>query len=157
LAFSDFRAAERTFLSVSFMMRIAEAGNGPSEVVIQTGFPDHHSIREAARQDYPAFFREEIRFRRLMNDPPFSALAEVFMEGREPRRLAQKAREFTECLRASGQEIEVLGPAFAAAGRARGGRRVQVILRAQNPELLDAALRDCLGRIQLKKTVLRYS
>jgi len=157
LAFSDFRAAERTFLALSFMMRLADTGDGASQVLIQTAFPDHHSIREAARRDYRAFFQEEIRFRRLMNDPPFSALAEVSLFGRELRSLAEKAREFSGCVKLCSPDIEVLGPAFAPGALASGERRIQVILRTQKPELLDGALRSCLGGIKVKKTVLRDS
>jgi primosomal protein N' (replication factor Y) len=156
LAFPDFRAAQRTYLALDFMMRLVDTADKRSEIVIQSAFPDHHSIREAARRNYPAFYREEIRFRRLMNYPPFSCLAEVLLQGRGPRVLAQKAREIAGCVAAFGRRVEILGPAFAPGATGRGEKRVQVILRTQNPELLDQVLRDCLGRIKIKKSVWRY-
>jgi primosomal protein N' (replication factor Y) len=156
LAFPDFRAAQRTYLALDFMMRLADTADKRTEIVIQTAFPDHYSIREAARRDYPAFYREEIRFRRLMNYPPFSCLAEVLLQGRDARVLAQKARELAGRVAAFGRRVEILGPAFVQGATGRAEKRVQVILRTQNPELLGQVLRDCLGRIKIKKSVWRY-
>lgn len=156
LAFSDFRAAQRTFLALSFMMRLADAGGERAEIVIQTAFPEHYSIREAARQDYAGFFKQEIRVRRLMNYPPFSALADVLLQGREPRNLARKAREIAGCAKALGRDVEVLGPAFAPGVLMRGEKRVQLILRTQDPEHLDHVLRECVGGTKIRKIVLRY-
>ncbi len=156
LAFPDFRAAQRTYLALDFMVQLADATDRRAEVVIQTASPDHYSIRAAAQGDYLAFYREEIRFRRLMNDPPFSCLAEVTLQGREPRSLAQKAREIARCVDAFGRRLEMLGPAFTPGATPGGEKRVQIIVRTQNPELLDQVLRECLGRIRIKKSVLRY-
>ena len=157
LAIPDFRAAQKTYLALDFMMRLVDAADKRSEIVIQTAFPNHHSIRAAARRDYPAFYREEIRFRRLMNYPPFSCLAEVSLQGRDLRSLAQKARDVAGCAAAFGRGVEILGPAFTPGATVRGGKRVQVILRTQNPELLDQVLQECLGRIKIKKSVWRYT
>jgi primosomal protein N' (replication factor Y) len=138
------------------MMRLVDTADKRSEIVIQTAFPDHYSIREAARRDYPAFYREEIRVRRLMNYPPFSSLAEVILQGRNPRGLAQKARDIAGCAAAFGRGVEILGPAFTPVATVQGEKRVQVVLRTQNPELLDQVLRKCMGGIKNKKSVWRY-
>jgi primosomal protein N' (replication factor Y) len=156
LAVPDFRAAQRTYLALAFMMRLADEDNTRSEIVIQTSFPDHHSIRSAAGRDYLAFYQEEIRFRRLMNYPPFSSLAEVLLQGKELRNLARKAREISGCAGAVGRPVEILGPAFTPGATIRGEKRVQLILRTQDPELLDQVLRECLERTKIKKSVLRY-
>lgn len=156
LAFPDFRAAQKTYLALDFMMRFVDAADKRSEIVIQTAFPDHYSIREAARRDYPAFYREEIRFRRLMNYPPFSSLAEVLLQGRDLRVLAKKARDIAGCAAAFGRRVEILGPAFTPGATVQGEKRVQVIVRTQNPEFLDQVLRACLAGIKIKKSVWRY-
>jgi primosomal protein N' (replication factor Y) len=156
LTFPDFRAAQRTYLALDFMMRLVDAADKRSEIVIQSAFPDHYSIREAARRDYPAFYREEVRFRRLMNYPPFSSLAEVLLQGKDLRVLAKKARDIAGCAAAFDRPVEILGPAFTPGATGRGEKRVQVILRTQNPELLDQVLRECLGGIKIKKSVWRY-
>jgi primosomal protein N' (replication factor Y) (superfamily II helicase) len=156
LAVPDFRAAQRTYLALAFMMRLADEDNTRSETVIQTSFPDHHSIRSAAGRNYLEFYQEEIRFRRLMNYPPFSSLAEVLLQGKELRNLARKAREISGCVGAVGRPVEILGPAFTPGASTGGEKRVQLILRTQDPELLDQVLQECLERTKIKKSVLRY-
>jgi len=154
LAFSDFRASQKTFEVICRMMRFsAPAG---SEIVIQTAFPDHYSLREAVRQDYPAFFDQEIQFRRLMNYPPFSAMAEVCLLGQDRRRLAQRARELIGRIRAFSRDIEILGPAVAAPTLHRGEKGIQVILKSREGETLEACLAECLRTISARKSVVRY-
>ncbi len=157
LAVADFRTSHKTFQALLRMMRFAAPDDGTAaNIVIQTAFPGHHSIREAARQNYPVFYEEEIRFRRLMRYPPFAALAEIVLFGRDERLLARKAREFTGRARACGGDIEIFGPALAPPSLLRGGRGIQVILRAQAAERLDACLTSCLGTAGIKKSVARY-
>ncbi|MCX6563729.1 MAG: primosomal protein N' [Candidatus Aminicenantes bacterium] len=157
LAFADFRASQKTFQAVHRMMRCASlADEAGSEVVIQTAFPEHHSIREAGRQDYEAFFEQEIRFRRLMDYPPFAAMAEIVLLGRDRRPLAQKAREFVRRARACGPDIEILGPALAPPSLLKGERGVQVILKSRAKETLDACLAKSLGTTGVKRSVARY-
>jgi primosomal protein N' (replication factor Y) len=156
LAFADFRASQKTFQSVRRMMRFAAPAAAGSEIVIQTAFPDHYSIREAAREDYPAFYEEEIRFRRLMNYPPFSAMAEIVLWGKDPRPLAEKARELSGRAKAHASGIEILGPALAPPSVHKGERGVQVILKSREKETLEACLAECLKGLRGKRTVVRY-
>ncbi|MDP2915364.1 MAG: primosomal protein N' [Candidatus Aminicenantes bacterium] len=156
LAFADFRASQRTFQAVHRMMRFAAPAEAGGEIVIQTAFPEHHSIREAARQNYEAFFEQEIRFRRLMGYPPFAAMAEIVLLGREERPLAQKARELVRRARTCGGDIEIFGPAFAPSSLLKGERGIQVILKSRANEKLDACLAECLGTSGTKRSVTRY-
>jgi primosomal protein N' (replication factor Y) (superfamily II helicase) len=156
LAFADFRAAQKTFQSVRRMMRFAAPAAAGSEIVIQTAFPDHYSIREAAREDYPAFYEEEIRFRRLMNYPPFSAMAEIVLWGKDPRPLAEKARELSGRAKAQASGIEILGPAMTPPSLLKGERGVQMIFKSREKETLEACLAECLKGLRGKRTVVRY-
>ena len=70
LGLADFRAAERTFQLLTQVAGRAGRGEMRGEAIVQTLYPDHYSIRLACRQDYPAFYREEITFRQAMRYPP---------------------------------------------------------------------------------------
>ncbi len=152
LGFSDFRASQRTFQDVSRMADFAEPAAG-SEVVVQTPAPVHYSIRAAGERDYRSFCAAEIEFRRVMNYPPFAALAEVSLLGRDLRSLAAKAREFRALLRGREPELEVLGPALPAVVRVRDVVRIQVILKAAVRAAIDRALDEALPRLRLRKSV----
>ncbi len=152
LGLSDYRVGQRTFQSVSRMCELCETAAGAG-VAVQTPDPPHYSIRAAAGGDYQAFFEREAEFRRLMGYPPYAALAEVTIQGREMRRLAAAAREFRAGLAAFEPEVEVLGPALASVVRVRDLLRVQVILKARRREAIDRALDAGLPRLRLRTAV----
>jgi len=152
LGAADYRAGQKVFQAVSAMSALAR-NDVRSEVVIRTSCPSHYSIRAAAAGDFDAFYAEEIEVRRLMNYPPFVRLAEVRLQGGNLRTLAAKSREFTAALDARNREIEVLGPALASVARVRGLFQVQLILKAQDGDVLDAALRGAAERVRVKKAI----
>ena len=67
---NDYWAGERTFQLLTQAAGRAGRGDKPGEVVIQTYSPEHYSIQTAAKQDYHAFYKEEISYRSLMRYPP---------------------------------------------------------------------------------------
>lgn len=149
---ADYRAGQKTYQGLSRMMRCAGPGEG-TEVIIQTAQPDHHSIRCAAAGDYAAFFEAEISFRKLMNYPPFSWMAEVLFQGPTLRTLAGQARAFQAGLQAAAPDVEILGTARASVSRVRGLSRIQLLLRAKKKERLDAALGETLDKTASVKAV----
>lgn len=153
LTLADFRSGEKTFLAISSMTSFL-AGDDRSELIVQTSFPEHYSIREAAFGNYRGYLEEEIRFRRLMNYPPFSRMAEVTLEGRNLRKLAEKARELSAGVKASAEKVEVLGPGRAPAARLKGLYRIQLMLRAQKKGPIHRVLRALPERTGLKKSVI---
>src|SRR5207248_11386608 len=70
LGVADFRAAERTFQLLTQVAGRAGRGVDPGEAIVQTLYPEHYSILAACRQDYAAFFAEELRYRDAMKYPP---------------------------------------------------------------------------------------
>ena len=128
LTLSDYRASQRTFHTLKQMIGFLR-DNKKAEAVIQTALPYHFSIRFGAFQDYLSFYGQEIKFRRLMNYPPFSYIVEVLFQGENLRSIARQSREFSARVKRDDEDIEVLGPALASVARVRGRNRVQVILK----------------------------
>ncbi len=153
LGFSDYRAAQKTFEAVSAMLDFCRDAPD-AEAIVQTTAPAHFSIEAAAAGDYRAFYDKEIEFRRVLNYPPFSSLAELLLQGRDVRILGAKSRELRALLLKYAPGLEVLGPAFASVARVRDVSRVQFILKAPERETIDRALREALPRIRLKKSVV---
>ncbi|MBN2205962.1 MAG: primosomal protein N' [Candidatus Aminicenantes bacterium] len=143
LARPDFRAGQRAYQALHRMIRFCAGAEG-GRALIQTALPDHFVIRSAAAGDYEAFCREETDFRRLLGYPPFSAMAEVVLEGGSLRGVGGEARRLAEALRRADSSVEVLGPALAAVPRVRGLFRVQIALRAADREAIDAILASSL-------------
>ncbi len=109
---SDYRAGERTFQLLVQAAGRAGRGRKAGEVVIQTYSPEHYSIQAAARQDYTAFYQEEIAFRKLMGYPPAEHLLAVLMTGKDEIHLETAAGYLKACAERIGVEtMDVIGPA----------------------------------------------
>ena len=155
LTLPDFGASQKTFQFVSRMTDCLAKEND-ARLLIQTASPDHHSIRSAATGDYARFFDQEIQYRRLMDYPPFSRLAEVLLSGENLRTLARESRKIFASVKDLDPRIETWGPALAPVSRIRGKFRVQIILKSKKKRALDRALRESLESVKSKKTVFLY-
>jgi primosomal protein N' (replication factor Y) (superfamily II helicase) len=145
LALPDFRAAERTFQLLTQVAGRAGRGDLPGEVLVETYHPEHYAIQHAARQDYPSFFEQELRFRRLMHYPPFTALANVLVREKRLERAIAWARALGGFFAArEPQELKVLGPAAAPLARLKSEYRYQFLLKSPSRARLVQTLAACL-------------
>lgn len=155
LTLSDYRASQKTYQAISQMLRYLK-NDEKAEAVIHTALPHHFSIRLAAAQDYATFFNLELKFRRLMNYPPFSHIVEILFQGENLRRVANQSREFLKRVRECSKDIEILGPALAPVAKVRGMNRVQVVLKARRKRELDDVLKKMLPTFKMRKSVRTY-
>ena len=156
LAVPDFLAPERIFQWLIRMIRFSRPGSKRCGVVIQTGFPDHYGIRAASQVDFEAFFSEEIELRRLLGQPPYTAKAEVVLNGRDARLLGRKSRILAERWREFRPKVEVLGPSFASEAGRPGIKRIQLELRAKSAASITGLLTAGLRDVGLPATVVRH-
>jgi primosomal protein N' (replication factor Y) (superfamily II helicase) len=155
LHLADFRSGQKAFLMIRSAFRfLADGARG--EVLIQTSAPDHYSIREGADGDYGSFFEQEIKFRRLLDYPPFCSLAQVLFTGENARRVAASARMFVSRVKESGKDVQVLGPSVASMARKRGLFRVQVNLKTRRLGTLIEILGPSLKGIRSGKSVFLF-
>ena len=138
MSFPDFRAGERTFQLLAQVAGRAGRGDRPGKVILQTYNPEHFSIRAAQNQDFRAFYRQEIVFRRALKYPPFSRIIQLKIAGRDKRQTETLARSLGEACRRLGQQddvlrksVEVMGPIEAALARIAGKYRWQILLKGQ--------------------------
>jgi primosomal protein N' (replication factor Y) len=150
LGLADFRSAERTFQLLTQVAGRAGRGNTAGEAIILTVFPGHYSVELACRQDYPAFFAQELAFRRAMRYPPVVALINGVVRASSDRDAMSAAGDLVERIRGAGGQgsFVVLGPAPAPLARLRGEHRAQFFVkgppsaRAEMRAAVMAALRE---------------
>ncbi|CDD45891.1 putative uncharacterized protein [Firmicutes bacterium CAG:534] len=126
---NDYRAGERTFQLLTQAVGRAGRGSKPGEAVIQTYRPDHYSIQWAAKQDYNAFYEEEILYREMAQYPPVSHMLAVLVttENREEGwKLIQQLSE----LAGKAQGVSVIGPSEASIGKINDCYRFVVYCKA---------------------------
>ncbi len=146
LGLADFRASERTFQLLTQVAGRAGRGEQPGEAIVQTIYPDHYSIQLACRQDYPAFFDRELRFRKAMRYPPLVSLVNTVVRARTFTGAMDDAADLVEKVRRSDAagELRVLGPAPPPLGKLRGEFRAQLLIKGANRrrmrEMLEAAI-----------------
>jgi primosomal protein N' (replication factor Y) (superfamily II helicase) len=142
LGLPDFRAAERTFQLLTQAGGRAGRGETPGIVLIQTINPDHYAVQCAAAQDYQAFYEKEIHFRRALNYPPFAALANIIVQGRDEEEALSRSAALGRVLQPAPEGIRVMGPAAAAMARLKNEYRFQMLLKAATRKRLNQVLGD---------------
>ena len=151
LGLADFRAAERTFQLLTQVAGRAGRGEIQGQAVVQTLYPDHYSIRHACRQDYEAFFNDEVTYRRAMRYPPSVAMVNVIVKGRTLDAAMQDCGEIVRALRWGGEPYRVLGPATAPLSRLKGEHRAQFFMKGTHR----AAMREALQAVLAARPEIR--
>ncbi len=160
LGLADFRAAERTFQLLTQVAGRAGRGEIRGEAIVQTLYPDHYSIRHACRQDYAAFFEDEINFRRAMRYPPAVALINAVVKARTHAAAMADAAEVVQAMRggtAAGftPPYRVLGPAQAPLSRLKGEHRAQFFIKGTHRAAMRQALAAALdARPEIKRRTI---
>ena len=152
LGFPDFRAAERTFQLLTQVAGRAGRGAMAGEVILQTYFPEHYAIQFAAQHDYAGFSEKELRYRKWMNYPPFTAVANVLVRSSK----LDDALKFSGALggwldKNKTKGMRVMGPAAAPLARLMREYRYHFIMKSESRERLNATIRGMLAFAAEKK------
>jgi primosomal protein N' (replication factor Y) len=132
---SDYRASERTFQLLTQAAGRAGRGDKKGNVIVQTYQPEHYSIQTASRQDYDAFYEEEIAYRDLLRYPPISHMMSVQIQSRdeaEGMAFANRLRAMMEMKKTPGAVF--IGPALAAIGKINDVYRMAVYVKLDDYE-----------------------
>jgi primosomal protein N' (replication factor Y) len=151
LHFPDFRAGVRTFQLLAQVAGRAGRGQAAGKVLLQTYTPDHFSIVTAQKQDFEAFYDQEIIFRRTLQYPPFTRLIQLRIDGDEEGATATNAKRIgLICSQLQQRDwrfkkgLEILGPLKAAIPRLAGQYRWQIIIKSPSASQLHGFVREVL-------------
>lgn len=141
---SDYHAAERTFSLLTQAAGRAGRGKQSGEVVIQTYQPDHYSIQTAARQDYEAFYKSEIAYRKMLGYPPVGHMLAIQILGSDESAADTLSKQVADTIKNHFQESLFLsGPASAAIGKMNDIYRYVIYIRHSERDTL-TAIKDCV-------------
>ena len=159
----DFRAYERTFSLITQVVGRSGRGGKRGRALIQTFSPDHYVLNLAARQDYPAFYEQEIALREAMLYPPYCDIIVVGFSSLTDRPCENAARLFADMLLRAAAEaggdipLRVLGPAPYAIGRLNGRFRYRLMIKCKNSRRLRALMEKTLKRAYTDKAFANVS
>jgi primosomal protein N' (replication factor Y) len=148
----DFRAAERTFQLLTQVAGRAGRGELAGRVLIQTYYPEHYAIQDAVRQDYGSFFEREMHFRRMLQYPPFTSLANVIVRDTSLEKAIVWSRQLSEYLLPyDGKGARILGPATAPLARLKKEHRFQFLLKSPRRSVLTRVLGGAMAYCEAKE------
>ncbi len=154
----DFRAYETTFSLLTQVIGRAGRRSEEGVALVQTFTPENEVIRQAASQDYTAFFDTEIRARRAMGYPPFTDLYLFGLTALREDEAKSGAQLLLRILRYKAQKkypdvkLIVLDPSPATVSRIAGKFRYKVLMKTVNTARLRELVADVLDTYRHENT-----
>lgn len=146
----DYRSVERVFSLITQVVGRSGRAEKSGRAYIQTYVPENEVINFAARQDYPAFYADEISNREALLYPPFCDICTVTFSGLAPQAVSEAAQCFMQIMAqyAKGMEKEIsfraLGPVQAAIYKIGGKYREKILIKCWFKYKFKEYLRICL-------------
>lgn len=148
----DFRATETAFQLMTQVAGRSGRGAAAGEVLFQTAMPDNSTIQHAAKQDYEAFFREEIKSREFFGYPPFIHLVKVIFSSSEEELALYHAEKLQREL-ALPPSFEILPVLPAGHAKVKDTYRFQFIVKAPSIFTFNRTLKRALFAKPLPRKV----
>ena len=151
LSNDDYRGFERTFDLLTQVIGRAGRADGDGIAVIQTSDIDNHIIELAKKQDYEAFYKEEIADRKIKIFPPFCDLCLIWTQSSDEYLAKSCAGEILTSIKKQIKEeysdlrVIVLGPSAATVPKINGKYRYKMLIKCKNNarfrEMINGALK----------------
>lgn len=151
---SDYQCSERTFQLLTQAAGRAGRDERQGDVIIQTYSPKHYCIEAAAAQDYEAFCKRELEYRKLLHYPPVCVMMTLLI-GSEDEALTETAmgkasrliRTWEESLGPDGnrdrdgdrnadKQLQVIGPVNAPVYKLNDIYRKIIYMKSENYAIL---------------------
>ena len=139
----DFRSSENTYSLLSQVAGRSGRAEKKGSVILQTFNPDHYAIRYTKKQDYLAFYNEEMRLRRELKYPPYYYLCNIRISGKNALYLFDEAMKIKRSLERNLDSVIILGPNSGNLFRINNIFRYQIIIKYKS----DKELRIILNKI----------
>ena len=144
----DYRSYERTFSLLTQV--VGRSGRGDSEgiAVVQTISPENEILELAARQDYDAFYEQEILTRKVMIYPPYCSICRIGFLGDSAETTRKGALRFLDSLAKENEaypevRMIVLGPSPGLVAKAAGRYRYRLLIKVRNSH----GFRDMMAKV----------
>lgn len=136
----DFRSSERTYQLLTQVAGRAGRHEKEGQVIIQTYNPEHYAIKDVQQNDYLAFYRQEMEYRKLGKYPPYFFLINFTISHQEMKKVLEASKHIHQILlQHLSDKALVLGPSPAALTRINNEYRFQILIKYKSePDLYQA-------------------
>ncbi|WP_407887075.1 primosomal protein N' [Scytonema sp. NUACC26] len=128
LHFSDYRASERAFQTLTQVAGRAGRGEEPGRAIVQTYTPEHPAIEAVKNHNYHAFVHEELEQRQALGYPPYGRLVLLRFSSTDPIQVENTAQVVASIL-PEQEGLDILGPVPASILRVANRYRWQILLK----------------------------
>ena len=119
--------------------------------MIQTLNPDHYAIIAAKKSDYENFYNQEIKFRKILEMPPFKRLLRLIIRGKNEEKLINDINKLSEKLNNfKNKNILILGPAPCLITKINNNYRYQILLKSKNIKYLQDMVKNAILDFNVK-------
>jgi primosomal protein N' (replication factor Y) (superfamily II helicase) len=125
----DYRAAERTFQTLTQVIGRCGRGDRRGKAILQTYNPEHPTIAAVAGQDYQRFISGELAVRRDLMYPPYGRMILLRLSSLNSELVEKEADRLAQGILQSGINCHVLGPSPATVMRVSNRYRWQIVLK----------------------------
>lgn len=153
----DFMSSERAFDLLTQVVGRAGRGDTKGRAIIQTINPDNSVIHMAQRQDYEAFYENEIYIRKFMVYPPFCDICAINFSSEKEYEALASSRCFLFGIREATKEVYknlkviVLGPMPPRISKMNNKYRYRIIIKCRNTKDFRLMMKDLLVRFSKNK------
>ena len=154
LSLPSMRSSERTFQLIT--QAIGRAGRGEKKgiAIIQTYMPNHYSIIYGARQDYKAFFNEEMRIRKLQQNPPYTFASTLTIVSKSEEVAHDVALRTIDLVVSQSQgEIIAIGPSKPYVSKDATGFKEVCIFKYKKQDLFRTIMQNILNILSKNSSV----
>lgn len=130
----DYRSAERCFMLITQTAGRAGRGDLPGQVIVQTYNTEHYSVVSAQKQDYKAFYKHELEYRKKLNFPPFCHIIKLVVrhKNEETAKSIAKSVQKNFNLFCKRENDEIIGPVPASVAKLREFYRYCLLIKTNN-------------------------
>lgn len=158
---NDFRGYERAFSLLTQVVGRAGRRKQSGRAIIQTLTPENEVIQLAAKQDYDAFYDNEIQIRKTMLYPPFSDICVIGFVGANDQKTSEASKEFFRQFKKlaankySDLPIRAMPPSTAMLNKINNKYRYKIIIKCRNTnrfrEMVSGLLKSFLKERKFSK------
>ena len=162
LNIGDYRAAERTFQTITQVAGRAGREKDKGKVIVQTYNPDHYAIEFAKMQDYELFYDTEVEIRKQLKYPPFCDIIVVDMSAKDMAKLKNISKKIHSYLkdRVINEKFGLLlySPVTAPIAKIKDRYRMRMIIKCLYDEKVYDLLNGALHKFyDMKQTDVRMN
>ncbi len=137
----DYRSSERGFSILTQVAGRSGRGESQGKVIFQTYNQNNVFLKNAQKQDYESFYKNEIELREMLDYPPYSKMIRIILSSKNEYRAEKSALEIemhlSEYIKklSLDETLLVLGPAPCVIGKIKEEYRFNIIVKNKIGEL----------------------